>query len=69
MCLVEHRLNYRAPIRSISEIKTLRAQVIMGFGPGALRVPEPGDYLITFTVDGTRLGAVPITVRNPEPGP
>jgi hypothetical protein len=47
----------------------LRAQVIMGFGPGALRVPEPGDYLITFVVDGTRLGAVPITVRNPEPGP
>lgn len=45
----------------------LRAQVVMGFGPGALRVPEPGDYAITFIVDGKPQGTVPVSVRELPP--
>lgn len=46
----------------------LRAQVIMGFGPGTLRVPQPGDYAFTFLVDGVPRGRVPVSVRKPLPG-
>lgn len=46
----------------------LRAQVVMGFGPGTLRVPELGDYAFTFLVDGVSQGRVPVSVREPLPG-
>jgi len=46
----------------------LRAQVLMGFGPGALQVPEPGDYTFVFSIDGAPLGRVPVSVREPLPG-
>jgi hypothetical protein len=47
----------------------LRAQVVLGFGPGALRVPDRGDYLVRFLVDDRRVGEIPVTVREPAPRP
>lgn len=47
----------------------LRAQVVLGFGPGALRVAELGDYVIRFLVDDQRVGEIPVTVREPAPRP
>lgn len=45
----------------------LRTQVIVGFGPGALRVPELGEYVIRVVVDGLSQGEIPLVVRDLPP--
>jgi hypothetical protein len=45
----------------------LRAQLLLGFGPKAIRVPQVGDYVIRFLLDGTNTGEIPVTVRTPPP--
>jgi hypothetical protein len=39
----------------------LRAQVIIGFGPGVVRVPDLGDYHFRFLVDGHELGRTQVS--------
>lgn len=43
----------------------LRANLILGFGPEALTVPELGDYSFRFSVDGTVVGETPVSVLEP----
>jgi hypothetical protein len=43
----------------------LKSNVIIGFGPGALTVPEVGDYHFQFLVDGKQLGDIPVAVLEP----
>lgn len=45
----------------------LRAQVLIGFGPGALKVPDLGDYHFRFFVDGNEIGDIPVSVLEPPP--
>lgn len=45
----------------------LRAQVLLGFGPGVLKVPRRGDYLFRFLVDGLGVGELSLAVREPPP--
>jgi len=45
----------------------LRSNVIIGFGPGALTVPELGDYHFQFLVDGKQHGEIPVAVLEPAP--
>lgn len=45
----------------------LRAQVLLGLGPGAVRVPQAGDYVFRFYVDGQRQGEVSVSARTPPP--
>lgn len=47
----------------------LRAQLILAFGPGALQVPDVGDYCIRFLVDDASVGETPVSVRDPAPAP
>jgi hypothetical protein len=39
-----------------------RAQYVIGFGPGVLAVPEPGDYHMVFRVDGNQVGEASVSV-------
>lgn len=45
----------------------LRANVLIGFGPSALRVPEPGDYHFRFLIDDYEVGELPVSVLVPPP--
>jgi len=45
----------------------LRAQVVLALPAGALRVPQTGDCLLRFVVDGVPLGELPVSVREPPP--
>lgn len=58
---------FRAPLtfRPFGPGYPLRAQVIVGFGPGALRVQELGDYHFRFLVDGHELGRVSVSALEP----
>ena len=39
-----------------------RANIIVGFGPGAVAVPDIGDYHLRFSVGGTLVGTLRVTV-------
>lgn len=39
------------------------SRALVGFGAGAVRVPEQGDYHFRFVVDGEELGKLRVTVR------
>jgi uncharacterized protein DUF6941 len=45
----------------------LRANVVLGFGPEALTVPELGDYRFVFLVDGAPIGDLAVSVIEPPP--
>jgi len=45
----------------------LRANVVLGFGPEALSVPELGDYRFVFLVDGTPVGDLAVSVLELPP--
>lgn len=42
-----------------------RANTLIGFGPGAVGVPELGDYYFTFAVDGKSAGRLCVSVLAP----
>lgn len=44
-----------------------RAHALLSFGPGAIAVPELGDYHFVFTIDGKRVGSHRVTVLAPPP--
>lgn len=43
----------------------LRSKVLLAFGPGALKVPEPGDYHFRFLSDSSEVGRIPVSVLDP----
>ncbi len=45
----------------------LRTNVLIGFGPETLHVPELGDYHFRFLVDGELVGELPVSVLEPPP--
>lgn len=45
----------------------LRAQVLIGFGPETLRVPDLGDYDFRFHIDGAPVGDISVSVIEPPP--
>lgn len=47
----------------------LQANLIMGFGPGAIAVPDLGTYEFRFMIDGKDIGGLPVLVIEPPPPP
>lgn len=45
----------------------LRAQFSLGFAPGALKVPDLGDYHFRFIIDGDEVGRVAVSVAKRDP--
>ncbi len=45
----------------------LRANIVIGFGPDALRVPDVGDYHFRFFIDSQEVGEIPVSVLEPPP--
>jgi hypothetical protein len=48
--------------------RPMEANVLIGFGPGTVKVPEHGDYEFRFQVDGRDAGGVTVTVAPPIAG-
>ncbi|MEO6066884.1 MAG: hypothetical protein ABIQ41_02740 [Gemmatimonadales bacterium] len=42
-----------------------RGILLLGFGPGALTLPGPGDYRVRFLVGGVDCGGTPISIHEP----
>jgi uncharacterized protein DUF6941 len=45
----------------------LRANLLLGFGPGAITVPELANYEFRFLIDGKDVGGVAVTVLEAPP--
>jgi hypothetical protein len=45
----------------------LRANLLLGFGPSAISVPELGSYEFRFLIDGKDVGGLPVFVLEPPP--
>jgi hypothetical protein len=44
-----------------------RANALLSFGPGAVAVPELGDYHFVFAINGKRVGSLRVSVLAPQP--
>lgn len=47
----------------------LHAPLLLGFGPGAISVPDLGGYEFRFMIDGKDIGGLPVTVTEPPSAP
>lgn len=54
-------INGKLQMRSQGVGNPARGNLMIGFGPGIVRVPELGDYYFQFRVDGTMLGAIRVS--------
>jgi hypothetical protein len=58
-------INSKIQLRSQGVGHAARGNLLIGFGPGVIQVPELGDYYFQFRVDGKQLGSIRVSALAP----